>query len=162
MRLGITHCVHEIDDYIGIKSRIAFELNRSADTLNASLGIRERSFLLRIAYAGKDNIRTFGSLCHKQFLDNEEIKTSECLLYVLGIGIRNKRVLTADIKSLDIALDRSRENIRSLKTRLGIKLYSPRLLELGSYFIVVYLLVSRVIRGKCTHVAGTLHVVLTS
>ena len=81
---------------------------------------------------------------------------------MMCIRVGNNRVLSIDIKAFDVALDRCREYLCCMKSRIRVQLGVPCFFKFGNYFRVGYFLISREVSRRCTHIAGSLYVVLTT
>ena len=81
---------------------------------------------------------------------------------MMCIRVGNNRVLSIDIKAFDVAFDRCREYLCCMKSRIRVQLGVPCFFKFGNYFRVGYFLISREVSRRCTHIAGSLYVVLTT
>ena len=160
--LRITHAVHDIDKDIGIKTCISSQVNCFTDSLYTTLGVGECTFFFCVAYARKDNISISCSFCHEQILNNQEFKAGQSLLYMMGIRICNDRILAKDIQTFDLSFDSCRKHFCCFQTSFVVQLNTPCFFEFFHDSRIFYVLVAREFLRQCTHIAGTLDVVLTT
>ena len=65
MRLRISHTVHDLREYPGIRLRLSRDRSSLADPLNTALRIGKRPLLLRIGDSRKNYIRKLRGLRHE-------------------------------------------------------------------------------------------------
>ena len=160
--LRISHTVHQVDKNIGIQAHLAFQCHRFTYTLYSSLRIAEGAFLLRITGTGQDHIRILRGLCHEQIGQHQEIQAFQCLADMMLVCIRYDRVFAEDKESADLLTDCRREYIRCMYAGFFVQLHSPCFFKFSNNLRICHFLITGEITGQCTHIAGTLHVILST
>ena len=162
MRLCITHAVHQVNDNVCIQSHFAVQLHCRAYSLYTALCIGKGTLFLRIADTGKDNIRILRGLCHEQLLDHKEIEVFQGFDNVVGIRVCDNGIFPVNVQAFHLSFNSSREHFCRVKTIVWIQLHTPCLLEFLPYFRIFHFLISRIVFRTCSHVAGSLYIVLSA
>ena len=160
--LRISHAVHQVDENIGIQTHLAFQCHCFPHTLYSSLRIAEGAFLLRIAGTGQNHIRILRGLCHEQVGQYQKIQTFQCLTDMMLVRIRYDRILAEDKESPDLLTDCRREYIRCMYTGLFVQLHAPCFFKFRHNLGIRHLLIAGEISRQCTHVAGSLYIILAT
>ena len=160
--LRISHAVHQVDKNIGIQAHLAFQCHRFTHTLYSSLRIAEGTFLLRITGTWQNHIRILRCLCHEQVGQYQEIQAFQRLADMMLVRIRYDRVFTEDEESPDLLTDCRREYIRCMYAGLFVQLHTPCFFKFSNNLGICNFLITGKITGQCTHIAGTLYIILST
>ena len=79
-----------------------------------------------------------------------------------GICIRNNRIFTVDVQTLDFTGNHLREAVCSMSTVFLGKFNTPCFFKFSDNSRILNLLIAGEITGLSTHIAGTLNVVLST
>ena len=78
------------------------------------------------------------------------------------VRIRYDRVFTEDKESPDLLTDCRREYIRCMFAGLFVQLHTPCFFKFSNHLGICHFLITGKITGQCTHIAGTLYIILST
>ncbi len=104
----------------------------------------------------------FGGLVQEDVLDHHAFHGLQARYHVLGVGIRLRDVLALDVESLEGASHCLVQHVGDAKAGLAVERHAPEGLEHLPGGIVGHMPIAGEFVREGTHVAGTLHIVLTA
>ena len=164
--LAVAHLLcnhlHDFPVELGL-SRCILCLSESLDTaFCVGLG----TVFLCVAGSRKDNICVSGGFGLEDILDNKELTVLHCLFDHLGVRIRDNRVFTHQVHTLDLVrvLVERVEHFRNVETELALRdgLDAPVVCDLLCKVRVHDREVAGVYVRQCSHITGSLNIVLTA
>ena len=133
-----------------------------ADPVDTALGVGEGAVLFEEGRAGQEDMGEGGGLVQEQILHDDAVHGAQRLVHMLGVGIRLGDVLTLHEQALESAFHRLVEHVGDTEARLIVELRLPHRLEDAAHDIVVHVAVARELMRERTHVAGALHIILST
>ncbi len=107
-------------------------------------------------------MRELRRLVQENVLHDHAFQALQRMGHVLRIRIRLGDVFALDVQTLETAVDRRIEHVRNAQARLVVQLHAPHFFELRARLVVGNMAISGQFMRERTHVAGTLHVVLSA
>ena len=133
-----------------------------AHAVDAAFGVGEGAVLLEEGGAGQEDMGEGRGLVQEQVLHHHAVHGFERVVHVLGVGVRLRDVFALHEEAAEGALDRRVEHVGNAQARLTVEVGLPHGLEHLAHRVVADMAIARELMREGAHVAGALHIVLST